>query len=816
MRSITTKSSMACLVIFAVVMAWFSPWWAAGRVMAPLDLQNTMMSPWRQAHEGEYAKNHIVSDSVSQYLVYRLVAERDFQREGRIGWSSLTYGGTAQYANTMALYDDWTMQLHRWFDFWTAWHLGLMGQVLLAAYGMYLFLRGRSIGILWAACGALAYAANSQFVTWVFHRWALSSFCWVPWILWAIDGYRCGKRGFWAAVPVFIAMAFLGGTLQHSALVVLAVMAMWIDEALKQRSRTKTVAATGTKWRWPEAICDRRNSSNENTSDGHSPQQNQTWLLARYAAWGLLGAGLAGMMLLPCVAAFLESNRLGLHMGMNVNAQSSIYPIGPLQPLMNLAAYPLQILPSILGRCDSVDVLKLFKSELFYVCYFGSLPVLIAYLCLFRRDSPTLARLLGAAGLLLPLTPLVRYLYQRLFLLFIIGGILGFVHFMQNTSRDTRLRILRVSAIVGGLAVAAWTAVSIALLIMPQFITSLRDKIAGQGGGSSFGYFSDWLQLRAGRFVADLFIWSPQQLSFLALMAAGLLGLRWTASTSSSLRQRGALLVAMVVCAEVSWFAARWVVWSDPVKHPLFAETAESKALREEVGSDGRVSALFHPVAHMAVTPFITNTLSVYDIATISGYDSIIPDGMILPKESIADARRLGPLAVSHLITWTGNPDVPAEWREVWRSPMMTLYQNPLAVPRYAGFTNDGEMEAFFGGSTGDMIRLEESSGLQNRRLIELPEGVRWIRIAENQAPGWEFRSAGENPTSWLPVARAEDASMLMRNPHPERNSRIEMRYAPPLRKTGWMITLASLLALILGQAWICVKRNKGTQPALS
>ncbi len=791
MKSPSPKTTISCLVILAVVLAWFSPWWAAGRVMAPLDLQNLMMSPWRAGNDTEFAKNHIVADGVDQYLVYRLIAERDYQREGWVGWSSLTYGGTAQYANTMALYFDWTMQLHRWFGFWTAWHLGLMGQVMLAAYGMYLFLRGRNTGHLWAVCGGLAYAANSQFVTWFCHRWALGAFCWVPWILWAIDAYRRGKRGFWAAVPLLAAMAFLGGTLQHGALVVLAVMAMWMDEALQQRSKSKTLAAP----------CDRRTPGDRKSSDGHQPPlQQQARILGRYAAWGLLACGLAAMMFLPCIDAFLTSNRLGLHMGMNVNAEHSIYPRGTLQPLFNLAAYPLQIMPSILGRCDSVDVLKLFKSELFYVCYFGSIPVLIAYLCLFRRGSPVLARVLILIGLLLPLTPLVRVLYQRLFLLFIIGGILAFCHFMEHASRETRLGILRASAWVAGVAMAAWTAASALLLSKPELTARMRDVIATEGRGSSFGYFTQWLELRADRFISDLFIWSPNQMTALFFLTAGWIGMRLTASLTGNRRRIGAVLVAGVVTMEVTDFAAKWVTWTDPARQPLFAEVPESRALEQHVGSGGRVTTLTHPTGHMANTPFIPNNLCPYGIATISGYDSIIPDGMILPKESPGDAAKLGRLAVTHLITWTGNPDVSADWNEMWKSPMMTLYENPQAVPRYIGFRDELDKNTFFSGKQGEPVRLWEKTGLENRRNIRVPAGVRWIRVAENEASGWQYRPAGDPSAPWRKVERAPDASMLMANPKPEGEAHIEMRYNPPLRNLGFAISGLSLLLLGAGQ----------------
>ena len=635
---------------------------------------------------------------------------------------------------------------------------------------MLFFLRGRSIGGLWACCGALAYAANSQFVTWIYHRWTLGAFCWVPWILWAIDGYRQGKVSRWLLVPVFIGLAFLGGTLQHAALVVLAVLAMWTEEAVGLR------AARVREPRCPKP-------------------RGQVRLLGRYAAWGLLGTGLAAMMFLPCADAFVTSSRLGLHTGMYGHAGNGVYPEGWLQPLFNLLAYPLQVLPSVVGRCDSLDGLKLFKSQLYYVAYFGSLPVLVAMLSLWRKDSPVAARVLIGCGLLLPLTPLVRLLYQRLLLLFILGGILAFAHFMETATRETRMKVFRITGTLVAIAVTVWTALSVVLVARPALVGKLRESILSRGDGSSFGYFGEWMAGRADRFIHDLCIWSPQQAVPLVLFGLALLGLRWSASRCGSWRHAGSWLVAVAVLGEVSLFGARWVVWTDPARDPLFPPTPESAALREFVGRDGRVTTLIHPSSHMACTPFVPNTLAAYQIATIDGYDSIVPDGMMLPNKSAGAAARLGRLGVSHLVTWRGNPDVGAAWKPVWQSPLMALYENTLKMPRYLGLRTDSDREAFFRGDEAAVVPLVETSGKENSRLLEVPAGVKWLRIAENHDRGWEYRAG----SGWQAVRRASDASMLLEIPESRAATRVEMRYNPPLRRLGFTVSAMSLGLLVLG-----------------
>ncbi|MEK7950849.1 hypothetical protein [Luteolibacter soli] len=771
----SSKGTLLGLALcLAVVLAWFSPWWAGGLKLAPLDLQNEMMSPWRQADESGHAKNHIVSDGVDQYLVYRMVAAANYAREGELAWSSLTYGGTEQYANTMALYFDWTMQLHRWFDFWTAWHLGLLGQVLLAACGMFLFLRGRGANVVWSVCGAVAYAANSQFVTWIYHRWALGAFCWVPWILWAIDARRRGMKGAWSLVPLFIGLAFLGGTLQHAALVALVVAAAWAAEAVT------------AKRDWGK----------------------QSRLLGNYAAWGLLGTGLAAMMLLPCADAFAISSRLGMHTGMHGHAEMGVYPQGWLQPFFNLAAYPFQVFPSLLGRCNSVDVLKLFKSELFYIAYFGSLPVIVAFLAPFRRDLPPLARILVIIGLVLPLTPLVRLLYQRLFLLFIVGGILAFVHLMQTATRETRLRLFRWTAWTGGIAIGAWFLLSVGLTVThDRWAGPLQAKITAMGYDSSFGHFRSWIESRADHFIGDLFIWSPQQALPLLFAILAIAGLRATASLTPRWRQAGSVMVAVAVFAEVTLFATRWIVWSDEKRYPLFPETPESQVLHKEVGSQGRVASIIHPTAHMAITPFVPNTLSAYGIATIHGYDSILPNGMSLVADRTKDPEILGRYGVTHLITFPDNPDVPAAWQPVWKSPSMQLFKNPQAVPRYVGFRDHDALMKFL--QTGDRtqyIALEETLGHENSRELNVRDSS-WLRVAENYSPGWEFLT----DSNWKPVERATDGTMIL--PLGDHAAHVSMRYRPPLRSRGLAISGISLIAC-LGIPLFGKKRSIGIPAA--
>lgn len=778
-----TLSLLACLV---VILVWFSPWWITGKNLAPLDVLHEMLQPWRGESETVTVKNHFVADAVDQYLVYRMIAAESYRREGWMGWSSLTYGGVPQYANTMALYYDWTMQLHRWFDFWTSWHLGLMGQVLLAAFGMLIFLRNRSLELVWCVCGALAYACNSQFVVWIYHRWTLGAFCWVPWIFWSIDSYRAGNKGFWMLVPIFTGLALLGGTLQHAALVCLALIASWLGtlfghNAVQSSDREKV------------------------------PRTLRTF--GCYSAWGVLGVGLAGMMLLPCSSAFVESSRLGLHTGTFANTEGSLYPQGAMQPMLNCLAYPLQIFPSLLGTCQTLDVLKAFKSELFYIAYFGSLPVLISFVACFRKQTPPLARILIFLGLLLPLTPVVRYLYQRLFILYIFGGVLAFADFMDKSTDKSRWLLFRFTGSVALTGTLLWTVLSIAYTDRSDsLIYFLESRYLEGTTGSSFGYFRSWMEGRFSSFVSNLFVWSPQQLYPLGFLFLALFGLRITISKHSGCRQLGSWIVAFAVVSEVTLFASRWVTFTDPAKYALFPTTPEVTAIQQHAGT-GRLTTLNDETGgHMANSPFIPNTLSAYGVQSLLGYDSIVPNGMAVNVKNQSDSLEVGRVGVTHLISFPNNPKITDGWRKCWENHTMVLYENLHPVPRYIGFTSISSEESFFGSSTtGDFVGLTEETHKENTRLISVPVGITGLRIAENHADGWEYQLVDGPFAVWNPVQRAQDASMVIRFDHitGSGGTKVLMRYNPPLRRAGLWISGSSFI-LIIFSGLVISRKSKG------
>jgi len=608
-------------LLVGLVVAWFSPWLLFGQVLAPFDIVHEMLNPWRADGLMPLVHNHFVTDAVTQYLPYRLLAARSFFEDGWVGWNPLLFGGTAQSANTMALSYDWTTQLYRFLDFWQAWHLGRIGQFLVAGFGMLLFLRGRGCKPGVAALGAVAYMMNIQFVTWIYHQWALASFCWMPWLLWALYAARERSVRFVAAGAVFLALSLLGATLQHAVFVLLALSCIWLGW-LREGG-------------WP------------NFARG----------TAVLFLVGLLGSGLAAFALEPAVSAYLENLLTGHSRG------GLGYELGPWQPLLNILALPFTAFPFLLGSVQTLDLGKLFMHSYAGLGFFGTVPVLLAVVSLFSRRVPTAAKWLMLAGIVVPLTPLVGPLYHRVNLLWILGGCWGCCSWLAAANQ---VEIKRMASLLWrGLALitAAWLLASIGMVIgQPWLEPALLRKVSGMAASSQFGMFAEWMETRAGRLLPYLCVWNPWQIAALAGAGLSVWGLAWLGSP----RAWGQLASALGVAVQLSVFWLQWTTWSCgelPYEKPALVTL-----LQGEVGSIGRLSGVQRSLPDDLLA---SNMLMPSGVAITGGYDSIHPRRMTAPSQRPWDF----PGTTHHLGKMTET--TPENWAVLWTLGEWAVWRNP-------------------------------------------------------------------------------------------------------------------------------------------
>lgn len=138
----------ATLLLLTLIAVLFFPALFQGKLLAPLDITTCLLPPWGDSEHGPKPHNQSPSDAVSQYLPYRIFAEKSLREDGYVGWNPYEMGGYSLAANTMALPGSWPVQLHRWLPFKDAWNLGIITEFLIAGAGMLVFLRSRQLSWL--------------------------------------------------------------------------------------------------------------------------------------------------------------------------------------------------------------------------------------------------------------------------------------------------------------------------------------------------------------------------------------------------------------------------------------------------------------------------------------------------------------------------------------------------------------------------------------------------------------------------------------------------------------------------------------------
>lgn len=692
--------TLAC-VIFLIFLsaALFSPWFVQGKVLAPFDLLQGLISPWNQHDFQAVPKvhNHFVSDAVTQYIPYGLFAKTSYLTDGYLGWNPQVFGGVAQHANTMAIPYDWSQGLYRWLDFWPAWHWGRLCQFLIAGIGMFIFLRGRGCAPGPALMGATAYMLNSQFIVWIYHHWALASFCWIPWLFWALYKAREGFQLYLVPGALFLALSLCGGTLQHAAFVALTLFCFWLGWLGEGRG-----------------------------INGWLLRATVPLLVASIVALALVAP-----MLEATIHAYLENLRSGqLRGGLGYGGDW-------LKPILNLLSIPFYAFPLLLGSPASLDLWKLFRSDLMNVASFGTLPVLLAFWGLFSRKVPLPARWLAALGLLIPLSPLVGPLYHRVQLLWIFGGCWCAAAWLQNSNPAELKWFFRRLAIFGGILVALWIAVSGLTLLMESRCTPvLQDKVRALSNASQFGIFANWMQARTQALFSCLLIWNPPQMAYLAGLALSAACLRARFSVTGPLWFIPAVGVGLqgLVC----WW--QWSTWSQ-VTEEIYQSSSWVKVLQKEVGMNGRLA---QSTGSYATYPFGPNTLQPSQVAIAGGYDSIHPNGLSsreAPWDFPGTTHFLGPKQGAF----------PSGWKALFSDEVWCLWKNPEPTFGFTVFAN------------GDREPLREGTVQRpsfNTMTVVVPAGADRIELYTNAHRGWRWKP---NPWgTWQATEKGSDGALVL------------------------------------------------------
>lgn len=758
-------AALASLALLLFASALFHPALFGGKILAPLDITTTMFAPWNEDANGAKPHNHNPTDAVTQYLPYRMFAEKSFKEDGYIGWNPYEMGGYSLAANTMALPGNWTLQLHRFLPFAHAWNLGIIAEFLIAGFGMLVFLRSRNLPWLPCLIGAVAFMANSQFIIWIYHRWALSSFCWMPWILWSAVGLSSFRelqpRHY--TLPLFLAMAMLGASLQHVIFIFLACICIFLGQVIDFRKPFREIHRVGL---WASAF--------------------------------LLATAIAAFTLVPQIQGYLTNISSGHTRG------GMGYSEGVTQPFFNLFAVFAQIWPWLIGDPQTIDGWKLLKTDYMGLAFLGTIPMALALCGVFLRAMPKGAKWLVIFGLLIPLTPLVGPLYHRVQLLFLLGAAWMTAEMLarfasqaaQSPPRWHRFTLSAVAAI--GLALLTGS------LLPSSFRVAIEDKVVEKSlaasADSQFGADTAWIEGRARRWVDRFALHNPRTAWTYGLLLLGVGGLLLATRGRPSQMRWGQITILAATSLELFTLFQTWSSYSNTKDlhppHPLLTEVKELAGTNRAIQGFDQLS-----ITEMFAPP---NILAVSGIHALNAYESIQYPNAIRALSSLPVGTRLDLAGVGVSVIPEDVPPLAGteDWPLVKTSHGFALRKNPDVTANILVGT------VAYPVGLSDLPRALESASpvsprlrTMNRLHIPIPDGTTWIRISQNWHGGWRWKTTmGE----WQPFHRGADNACWIAIA-PTGTQLIEARFFP----RPFPLTTLSLLAAALGALLLSISLLK-------
>jgi len=208
--------ALGCIVVVWLIFS--APYFIKGTIPFPSDYLVTFFPPWNSEY-GMPVKNNAMPDVITQIFPWKKLTIETW-KNGQIPlWNPYSFSGTAHAANYQSAVFSPVNLLFFVFPFLSAWSLMVLLQPLVAAVGMYLFLRRFGRSQVGAVIASIAFMFCNFMTTWMAYGtlgWAIA---FLPWALWAtVVRAR-------ALLAISIAFSFLSGHFQISLYVLATIFA---------------------------------------------------------------------------------------------------------------------------------------------------------------------------------------------------------------------------------------------------------------------------------------------------------------------------------------------------------------------------------------------------------------------------------------------------------------------------------------------------------------------------------------------------------------------------------------------------------------
>lgn len=769
------------LGLVATLLAIFSGIWWSGKSVVPADLLHQLIPPFSADAGDIRVQNHYAMDALTEDYPWLLFWQESVQQREWPLWNPHIFGGHPHAATSMPA----VFSPFRWLALALpaerALSLGLLLQLVLAAGFMFLWLQecGRSLAA--AALGGLAFALNSEFLHWY---WRIpSTFCWAPLILWLLDrSVRRQSRRAVCGSGIALGIAFLSGSIQASA----------------QLGIGLGLYALACGWLMPT-------------------QRRSYWTHAAVviAIGSLIGA-----------VQFLLTAEL-LHYGAMARALAG--DAAPAQPglrhtLLSLPLLTTFIFPALAGSTETYDLCKLAGATMGdFNGYIGIIPLMLAGFAIMRSREPKL-RALGllvvAVLVIVLLTPLVRFLYHRFFIVLTLAGAAAAAYGLDQltaTSTDcSALRRLSRFALTAGvlgivsLAVAQWVIAS----YWTDLVTAGQRYILSHLSQTDAREHKEWLLARVPLFLRHYRLGNPQFWVPLVCLTglAGAIAL-WQRARLSRIALIGGLL--FLTAADLALWARTLIPQVNLREFPLYPPLAILEIPHHDPGLF-RVQQ-YAPTSRLF---FLNQTLVPYRLDSVWGSGSLLPKNLnALPIQNFTPLLDLQ--NAKYLITDLSASPPPERFELLQDAPAARLYRNRTALPR-AWWVGEWTvkptdavlpalLDAQFDPHRQAVLETDpqippaprshgsvqvETAQAQFLRLQVDCASAGLVIVADTFYPGWEARIDG----AAVPIWRANYAQRAVAVPAGQHT--VEFNFAPRSYRLGAWITLSTLVLACAGLGW--------------